>query len=327
VNLGVSRVPQRVESTGPRRDPSGECQDDERRKTDQEGGHDKRLQEQLELLAGDQLSDDLDKGDQLQQTKDTKSGHVLRGTDREEFDERDLHRRDRADDVPGRVRDVQSVCVSSHQDEDKGVEWDHCGLAVIDTFWAWRRTVGDEDVSSPSGHHPTIEQRGHHSPERTALLHCLDPEVERGHEEEDGNRFVVIRSCDRSRDVSRDDADESRGEQTRAWCGHLGGEPGLSGATCKPLSAVHSQVSRDGGQTGESGGEHDADVSNVDRHVDQPQEAPDEAGGDHETRVDRTPDGPAEGVPSCRIEPVPEFLSVSGRSLTLFLEGVLDKDR
>lgn len=67
------------------------------------------------------------------------------------------------------------------------MQWDH---------------VGDEDVSTPGGDHPAIEEGGKHAPQGGALLDGADPEVKGEHEEEDGDGFVVVRARDGSRDVA-----------------------------------------------------------------------------------------------------------------------------
>lgn len=43
-------------------------------------------------------------------------------------------------------------------------------------------TVGDEDVTSPSGDHVSVEQGGHRSPEGGSFLESSDPEVKGEHE-------------------------------------------------------------------------------------------------------------------------------------------------
>ena len=70
MNFGVSGIPQRVESTGPRRDESGGRQDDQDDERDDKGDDDECAKERLELLARDELSYRLDKGHELEQTKD-----------------------------------------------------------------------------------------------------------------------------------------------------------------------------------------------------------------------------------------------------------------
>lgn len=64
------------------------------------------------------------------------------------------------------------------------------------------RTVGDEDVTTPSSDHPSIEQRGEHTVECTSLFECTNPQVKGEHEEEDGDGLVVIGTSDGSRNVA-----------------------------------------------------------------------------------------------------------------------------
>ena len=100
VHLGVSGIPERVESTGPRCDPSRKSQEDQDSETDGEHQDDKRSQQHLELSAGYHLPYNLDESDKLDQTKYTKRGHVFTCSNGKVLDERDLHRSDRAEDVP-----------------------------------------------------------------------------------------------------------------------------------------------------------------------------------------------------------------------------------
>lgn len=51
---------------------------------------------------------------------------MLRGLEGEEPNEGDLHAREGSDEVPRRVGDVEPVGESSHEDEDEGVEGEHC---------------------------------------------------------------------------------------------------------------------------------------------------------------------------------------------------------
>jgi len=71
VNLGVSSVPEGVESTSPRSDGSRHGHGDESSKRDGEDGDDEDGEEGLELLCWEVGSDDLDEGDELEETEDT----------------------------------------------------------------------------------------------------------------------------------------------------------------------------------------------------------------------------------------------------------------
>jgi hypothetical protein len=66
VDLGISSIPKRVESTGPRSDPSRESQQYQNGKADGKDEDDECSQKHLELSTGNHLSDDLDKGDELE---------------------------------------------------------------------------------------------------------------------------------------------------------------------------------------------------------------------------------------------------------------------
>ncbi len=146
VNLGVPRIPQRVEAARPGRDPPARGEHDEDREADRECGHDECAEEQLELLARDELAHRLDKRDELEEAEHacgarervstawlpetgaaerTECGHVLARPDREEADKGHLHGRERADDVPRRVGEVELVVEPAHQNKDERVQGDH----------------------------------------------------------------------------------------------------------------------------------------------------------------------------------------------------------
>ena len=80
------------------------------------------------------------------------------------------------------------------------------------------------------------------------------------------------------------------------------------------LLKAHPQIRRDRGQPRESGREHDTDIPDIDGEIQPVQDVVDDARGDHEAREDSRSDGPAERVPCCRVEPVPEFLERRGRA-------------
>ena len=71
VNLGVSSVPEGVESTSPRSDGSRHGHGDESSERDGEDGDDEDGEESLELFRWEVGSDDLDEGDELKETEDT----------------------------------------------------------------------------------------------------------------------------------------------------------------------------------------------------------------------------------------------------------------
>ena len=112
--------------------------------------------------------------------------------------------------------------------------------------------IRDEYITTPSSDHVKVEQTACDAPERGAVLHGLDPEVEGDHEQEDGNGFVVVRACYRTRNVSWRNTDKGRSEQTCRIVLHVGGE----------------EVSYPGGQTGEGWCQHDTDIPNVDGDID-----------------------------------------------------------
>jgi hypothetical protein len=74
MNLGVTRVPKGVKSSGPRSDPSARSQQDEYSQSQGESDDDKGSQEKLELPVRYKSTDNLDECDELQQTEDAYAG-------------------------------------------------------------------------------------------------------------------------------------------------------------------------------------------------------------------------------------------------------------
>lgn len=91
MDLGVTSVPEGIESSGPRCDPPRECQNHQSRKADQKSRYDKRLEKELELFSRNELSNNLYKRDELEKTKDTQGRHVFGCSDGQELDKRNLH--------------------------------------------------------------------------------------------------------------------------------------------------------------------------------------------------------------------------------------------
>lgn len=108
--------------------------------------------------------------------------------------------------------------------------------------------VRDEHVSTPSGHHVSVEQRRQSSPHNGAVLDCLDPEEECKHQQENCNGLVIVATGNRSGDITRGNAHESSREETSGGGGrHFAGQK------------IHGQS----GQTGEPGCEQDAYVPDI----------------------------------------------------------------
>lgn len=246
MDLGVSRVPKRVESTGPGCDESARGQDDQDDEGDNECDDDECSKQGLELLARDELSYGLYESDELKQTKDTckegderdgKSGiprehtersHMFTRSDGKEPNERNLHRRQRANHIPRRIRDVNLVTEPPHQNKHERMQRDH---------------VGDEYVSAPCGDHPSVEDGGEHAPECGSLFNGADPEVECVHEEEDGDGFVVVGAGDGSGDVACEDVGQLRGKGVDLWMLGLPGTIPMNAAANNPVdSSAISQV-------------------------------------------------------------------------------------
>ena len=134
VNLGVSGIPERVETASPGRNDTRDGQKHQSSDTDEEDAQNQSAEQRLELLSGKLCANPVDKGHQLEETKDTERGHVLATADGQETDEGNLHTRKRTERIPRSVADVQSRAVSSHADQDESVQG---------------QQVGDEDVSTP----------------------------------------------------------------------------------------------------------------------------------------------------------------------------------
>lgn len=134
MDLGVSSIPERVETASPGRNDTRDGQKHQPSNTDEEDTQNQSAEQRLELLAGKLCTNPVDKGDQLEEAKDTKRGHVLATADGQEPDEGNLHTRKRTERIPRSVADIQPRAVSSHADQDESVQG---------------QQVGDEDVSTP----------------------------------------------------------------------------------------------------------------------------------------------------------------------------------
>jgi hypothetical protein len=119
----------------------------------------------------------------------TERGHVFTGPDRQEPDKGHLHTSQRPDHIPTRIRRIDPVTEPPHQNKHKHVQGYH---------------IGDKDVSSPGGYHPSVEYGREGRVEGGTGLGGTDPEVEGEHEEEDGDGFVVVGTGDGSGDVACD---------------------------------------------------------------------------------------------------------------------------
>lgn len=152
---------------------------------------------------------------------------------------------------------------------------------------------------TPRGHHVVVEQGRETRPHDRARLDRLDPEVKGEHEEEDGDRLVVVAAGDRARDVAGRNGDEERRPKARPLAATL------------LADLLGEEVGRERGQAREGRRELDADLADVDGDREHVQNLPDEAARDHEAGVQGSADDAAERVPCCRVEPVPEGLSVA----------------
>ncbi|KAH3668312.1 hypothetical protein OGAPHI_002066 [Ogataea philodendri] len=116
----------------------------------------------------------------------------------QEPDKRNLHGHQGSQRVPCAVGCVDFVVEPAHQQEDEHVQ---------------RNDVGDEDVSTPSTDHVEVEDGGQRAVEHRTCVDGLDPEEERDQQQGDCNCLVIIRSGNRSRDVTWGDSHEHGTEQ------------------------------------------------------------------------------------------------------------------
>ena len=71
MNLGVSSIPERVETTSPWRNDSGDCKENKTSKRDGKDSQNKTSKEGLELLAWYTWADELNEPNKLQKTENT----------------------------------------------------------------------------------------------------------------------------------------------------------------------------------------------------------------------------------------------------------------
>jgi hypothetical protein len=307
VNLGVSGVPERVETSSPGRDDSRHGQKHQAADADDEDEENERAEQRLELLSWELCAHPVDECDELEQAEHTQCRHVLATADGQEANEGDLHTCERTECIPRSVADVEPRAVPAHADQDESVQ---------------RQQVGDEDVSTPGRDHVSVEQRSHCAPEHGAELDRLDPQVEGEDEQEDGNGLVVVAAGHGARDVAGCDAHESGGEEAgRGRRNHL----------------RRQEIGRECGEAREGGREEDANVANVDGHGEGAQEVVDGAARHHQARVESAASDSSERVPcscssasACGILP-PSSRAEGGGSITVIepvpelVEAVLDE--
>lgn len=124
---------------------------------------------------------------------------MLAGLDRQKANKRNLHAGKRSQCIPCRVTDIEPCAVTAHADQNKGMQ---------------RKDTCDEGISTPGGHHVSIEQCAQSAPKHGAKLQSLDPEEEGEDQEENCDGLVIIAACNGSRDVAGGNAHESSGKKT-----------------------------------------------------------------------------------------------------------------
>ena len=192
---------------------------------------------------------------------------MLRAANGQESNKGNLHTRQRAEGKPRGVTDVEPGAVASHADQNEGVQG---------------QQIGDEDISTPRRDHVSVKQRGQRAPEHGAVLDSLNPQEEGEDKQEDSNGLVVVTTGDRTRDIPRRDAHEGCGEQSGGGRGdHFGGQ----------------EVCRERSETGETWGEEDTDVTDVDWEREGAQEVVDSTASDHQSGVQRATGDTTERMP------------------------------
>jgi len=150
----------------------------------------------------------------LEETEDTECAHMLTGADRLETNEGDLHTRKSPNSVPGRVPYVEAVREPAHEYEDESVQGYH---------------VRNKHVSTPSCDHVEIKYCSDGTEQCAPLLQGFNPAEEGEHEEEDGNGFVIVGTCDRTRNIAWYDSNKGCRKKTCTFILHF---------LCKPLKGV-----------------------------------------------------------------------------------------
>lgn len=124
-----------------------------------------------------------------------------------EAHEGNLHRQNGSQDVERGVRDVQSVRVPSYRSTSLGNPTNQHHEDHING-----NDVDDEHVASPRRHHVEIAQRTARRDEQRARIHRLHPQIEREDHRKDSDRFVIVGTAHRTRDVRWNYSHKGRGQ-------------------------------------------------------------------------------------------------------------------
>lgn len=127
---------------------------------------------------------------------------MLASLDRQEANKWNLHAGQCSQSIPGGVADVEASAVPAHGDQDQRMH---------------RQQAGNESVSTPRGHHVSVEERAESSPQHGAQLQGLDPQVKGKDKKEDGNSLVIVAAGDGSGDVTRRNSHEDGSQETGRW--------------------------------------------------------------------------------------------------------------
>ena len=173
-----------------------------------------------------------------------------------------------------------------------------------------KRATGEKLTQTPSRDHIEVEESGERAEECATRLQSFDPAVEREHEQEDSDSFVVIRASDRTRDVTGSNSNESSREKAGALIFHLLRKPDMSVSLHTwTMNLGTSHVSRPSRQRTETRSKKDTDVPDVNREVKGMKNIVDDAASRHQARIDGTSHNATKGIPGGRVKPVPEFLN------------------
>jgi len=151
-----------------------------------------------------------------------------------------------------------------------------------------RDEIDEEDIATPGTDHVEISNTTKTCPVDVARLDALDPEIVGEEHAKDGDGFIVITTSDTPGDISGDNRDHPSSTETCPGRVEFAGE----------------QISYHRSKRGESRCEEHTDFSHIDRDIDSIEDVIEEAGSDHEARIDGTTDDPTQGVPSSIVEPI-----------------------
>lgn len=189
----------------------------------------------------------------------------------------DLHGEEHSKDIHTIISHIEPHRIPPRYQQDQNIQRDQ---------------VDYKHVSSPRRHHIEVPKCRCKSPSEGSGVNRLDKQVESEQKRKDSDALIVIGPSDGPRDVSGADGNKRGGDQSGS------GVPDL----------LPKEVGHDGCVGGEEGRREDADVADMDGKGEEAEDPVDEDGSDHEARVERAANDPAERVPTLGVEPVPELV-------------------